>query len=154
MILTGTLCSCLKSLQKTAVPRPGENKHVLITESSYFLFFPEYKPRQASGADHVSLMDTFTGKNSRKLRISSPATCNVLSRQPNQFALLSQKSFLKAVIQYFILSAVCQHFLFKVTLNLIFYFLSAIQTCEKKCAKSTYKIRLAFQRWDLSRIIE
>lgn len=81
-----------------------------------------------------------SGKKSRKLRISSPATCDVLSRQPIQFSLLSQKNFLKAVIQYFIRFAVCQSFPFKVTLNLMFYFLLAIQTCQKKCAKFTYII--------------
>lgn len=116
--------------------------HVLISESSHIFFFiAEYKPRQTSSADRVPLMNTFTGwKKLRKLRISSPATCDVLSRQPIQFALLSQKSFLKAVIQYFIRFALCQIFLFKVPLNLTFYFLSAIQTRQKKYAKSTYKM--------------
>ena len=127
----------------------GENRHVLIIESLFFFFKPEYKTSQASGADCVTLMDTFTGKKSRKLRISSPATCDALPRQPTQFALLSQKSFLKAVIQHFIHSAWCQSFLFKVTLNLIliFYSINHSSLLKEMCGIHIQgNIRFAFQR--------
>lgn len=81
---------------------------MLITESSFFFFFNFYlNTRLAKQVVlTVILMDThLLEKKSRKLRISSAATCDVLPRQPTQFALLSKKSFLKAVIQYFIHSA-------------------------------------------------